>query len=191
MFQYGREENRGNEEAGRETEHDARGEGTVQRAVRRVHGKEDGMVRHSQKGERPVIFWKPGEIITPANGTVAYDEAQTAESYNVSCFVIQDAAWDAYWAGAKKIPPAFTKGGQVYLRATIPSDVRGMVAPHELTHVMKQTGYQPYLDFINRTLNHLNQKSAYTQQMLTDIADQRGIVLKPKMDRNDIVDWYY
>ena len=148
------------------------------------------MVRHSQKGERPVIFWKPGEIITPANGTVAYDEAQTAESYNVSCFVIQDAAWDAYWAGAKKIPPAFTKGGQVYLRATIPSDVRGMVAPHELTHVMKQTGYQPYLDFINRTLNHLNQKSAYTQQMLTDIADQRGIVLKPKMDRNDIVDWY-
>ena len=188
--QYGREENRGNEEAGRETEHDARGEGTVQRAVRRVHGKEDGMVRHSQKGERPVISWKPGEIITPANGTVAYDEAQTAESYNVSCFVIQDAAWDAYWAGAKKIPPAFTKGGQVYLRATIPSDVRGMVAPHELTHVMKQTGYQPYLDFINRTLNHLNQKSAYTQQMLTDIADQRGIVLKPKMDRNDIVDWY-
>ena len=188
--QYGREENRGNEEAGRETEHDARGEGTVQRAVRRVHGKEDGMVRHSQKGERPVISWKPGEIITPANGTVAYDEAQTAESYNVSCFVIQDAAWDAYWAGAKKIPPAFTKGGQVYLRATIPSDVRGMVAPHELTHVMKQTGYQQYLDFINRTLNHLNQKSAYTQQMLTDIADQRGIVLKPKMDRNDIVDWY-
>lgn len=188
--QYGREENRGNEEAGRETEHDARGEGTVQRAVRRVHGKEDGMVRHSKKGERPVISWKPGEIITPANGTVAYDEAQTAESYNVSCFVIQDAAWDAYWAGAKKIPPAFTKGGQVYLRATIPSDVRGMVAPHELTHVMKQTGYQPYLDFINRTLNHLNQKSAYTQQMLTDIADQRGIVLKPKMDRNDIVDWY-
>ena len=188
--QYGREENRGNEETGREAEHDTRGEGAVQRAVPRVHGKEDEVVRHSKKGERPVISWKPGEIITPAKGTVAYDEAQAVASYNVSCFVIQDAAWDAYWAGAKKIPPAFANGGQVYLRATIPADVRGMVAPHELTHVMKQAGFQPYLDFINRTLKHLNQQSVYTKQMLTDVADQRGIVLKPKMAREDIVDWY-
>ena len=148
------------------------------------------MVRHSQKGERPVISWKPGEIITPANGTVAYDEAQAVESYNVSCFVIQDAAWDAYWAGANKIPPAFASGRQVHLRPTIHDNDRGKVAPRELTHVMKQAGYQPYLDFVNRTLKQLDQKSVYIQQRLTDVANQKGNFLKPQMDRDDIVNWY-
>ncbi len=55
---------------------------------------------------------------------------------------------------------------------------------------MKQAGYQPYLDFVNRTLKQLEQKSVYMQQMLTDVANQKGIFLKPKRDRDDIVNWY-
>ena len=78
----------------------------------------------------------------------------------------------------------------MYLLPTIPDNDRGKVAPRELTHVMKQAGYQPYLDFVNRTLKQLDQKSVYMQQMLTDVTKQKGIFLKPKMDRDDIVNWY-
>ena len=189
--QYGREEAERNGYAAGEAGQDRGRAGQVRGTIQGVYQhRADGLLSARQTEVQPVIAWEPGAIIAPKKGTVAYDGAQTVESYNVSCFVIQDTTWEAYWAGGKKTPPAFASGGQVYLRPTIPDNDRGKVAPRELTHVMKQAGYQPYLDFVNRTLKQLDQKSVYMQQMLTGVANQKGIFLKAKMDRDDIVNWY-
>jgi len=50
-----------------------------------------------------------------------------------------------------------------------------MLAAHELTHVMKQLGYKPYLDFIEATPDHLNMRHSDTQLLLDATASHRGL----------------
>ena len=66
--------------------------------------------------------------------------------------------------------PAFAIRGQVYLRKTIPESKRGMVMSHEITHVMKQLGFQPYIDFIKRTPDMLNLSDPAALAMLEQVA---------------------
>ena len=116
---------------------------------------------------------------------------QIVHSYDVPCFTIRDSVWDEYWKDADRdIPAAFSDKGQVFFRDTLSEAQRVKTAFHELTHVMKEVRYQPYIDFISRTLSHLNQKSVFTQQLLERAAKSRGIVLKPNMKAADILDWY-
>ena len=61
------------------------------------------------------------------------------------------------------------------MRETIPEENRGMIAPHEGTHIMKQAGYQPYLDFVGRMPDMLNFRSNTTDTLLSGIAARRGI----------------
>lgn len=85
--------------------------------------------------------------MNPPMAPVAHTEQQAAMEYAIPCFVISDDVWEK---NGKK-SPAFSAGGQVYLRETLPEEKRGMFTPHEATHVMKQTGFKPYLDFVERT----------------------------------------
>lgn len=71
--------------------------------------------------------------------------------------------------------PAFSAGGQIYLRETLPEDKRGMFVPHEANHVMRQTGFAPYLDFVDRTPDMLDMGHRTTQKLLAGVGKQRGI----------------
>lgn len=122
-------------------------------------------------GAKPVRTWAEGHTVEPAKGSVAYTEQQTAMEYGVPSFVVANEVW----AKNKKNTPAFSADGQIYLRENLPERNRGMYVPHEVTHVMKQVGYQPYLDFVERTPEMLNMSSFFTQQLLDHTAKHQGV----------------
>ena len=118
-------------------------------------------------GEKPFRTWTEGYVIMPSEGTVSYVEQQTVKEYGVPSFVVSDAAWGR---GETKAP-AFSVHGQIYLQETIPEKFRGMIAPHEITYVMRQVEFAPYLDFVERTPTMLDMGSAFTQKLLEHTAN--------------------
>ena len=81
--------------------------------------------------------------------------------------------WDSNHPSAQ----TFSRSGVVYARENIDEVFRGVVAPHELTHVMKQIGYQPYLDFLDRTADMLNLGGEDAQNLLQYVAKHARIDL--------------
>lgn len=124
-------------------------------------------------GAKPVRSWAEGHIVEPAKGSVAYTEQRTAMDYGVPSFVVADAAW----AKNKGSTPAFSADGQIFFRETMPEENRGMFATHEITHVMKQMGYTPYLDFVNKTPDMLDMSTLEARILLEHSAKHRGIDL--------------
>ena len=124
-------------------------------------------------GQKPVRSWAEGHTMEPAKGSVAYTEQQTAMDYGVPSFVVSDAAW----AKNKGNTPAFSAGGQIFFRETMPEKNRGMFATHEITHVMKQMGYTPYLDFVAKTPDMLNMSTLEARILLEHSAKHRGVDL--------------
>ena len=124
-------------------------------------------------GQKPVRSWAEGHTMEPVKGSVAYTEQQTAMDYGVPSFVVSDAAW----AKNKGNTPAFSAGGQIFFRETMPEKNRGMFATHEITHVMKQMGYAPYLDFVARTPDMLDMSTLEARILLEHSAKHRGVDL--------------
>ncbi len=110
----------------------------------------------------------------PAKGSAAYAEQRTAVDYGVPSFVVADAAW----AKNKGSTPAFSADGQIFFRETLPEKNRGMFAPHEVTHVMRQVGYKPYLDFAERTPTMLNMSDGMTRVLLNHVAEHQHTTLE-------------
>ena len=92
-------------------------------------------------GEQPVRSWAAGHIVVPPEGSVAQGEQRAVMEYGVPSFVVEYAVWQQN--RGRNSAPAFSAGGQIYFRESLPHANRGMFAPHELTHVMRQVGYQP------------------------------------------------
>lgn len=150
---------------------DGKGEqvsGGVRRNLSDASGRYGGV--DPSFGADPVRTWANGHTLEPAKGSVSYAEQQTAVEYGVPSFVVDDATWTEN----KGSDPAFSAGGQIYFRETLPENRRGMFAPHELTHVMRQVGYQPYLDFVDRTPEMLNMSSSFTLLLLDHVAKHQG-----------------
>lgn len=103
--------------------------------------------------------------------SVAYAEQQTAAAYGVPSFVVADATWSKN----KGNTPEFSISGQNYFRETMPEKNRGMYATHEITHVMKQVGYTPYLDFVSKTPDMLDMSTLEARILLEHTARHRGI----------------
>lgn len=91
--------------------------GTVSRGDA-LHGRDRGRREvTSSFGETPVRAWTDGNTVTPGQGTVAYQEQQTAMEYGIPSFVVSDEIWK----GAKGSLPGFSVSGQIYLKENIPS----------------------------------------------------------------------
>ena len=60
------------------------------------------------------------------------------------------------------------------LDGTIPEEKRGMVAPHETTHAMKQLGYKPYLDFVRRTAEYFDETTVFGDKLVKFVGKHRG-----------------
>ena len=125
-------------------------------------------------GAKPVRTWVEGNTVEPSKGSVAYEEQQAAVNYGVPSFVVADAVW----AKNKGSTPAFSSGGQIFFRETLPEQNRGMITPHEVTHVMKQVGYKPYLDFVERTPEMLNMSDPVTRVLLDHIAKHQRTTIE-------------
>lgn len=123
-------------------------------------------------GESPIHAWASEGIIKPEPGTVAYQEQQAAMEYGISSFVVRNEIWDI---NRGKNTKAFSVGGQIFLRETLSEQNRGMIVPHEATHVMKQTGFEPYQRFLEQTPEMLDFSSTEAYTLLDIIAERRGI----------------
>ena len=145
--------------------------GEADQRVRREFSADAGRHRgvNPSFGAKPVRSWVEGHTVEPPEGSVAYTEQQTAMDYGVPSFVVADAVW----AKNKGRAPAFAAGGQIYFRQTMPEKNRGMFAPHEVTHVMRQVGYKPYLDFVERTPTLLNMNDQMTRVLLNHVAEHQ------------------
>lgn len=124
-------------------------------------------------GENPVRTWVSDGLVTPEPGSLAESEQQTAAEYGIPSFVVSDAVWDQNKGGT----PAFSAEGQIFLRENLPEVGRGTYVPHEATHVMKQVGYQPYLDFTQRVPDMLDLSSTEAHMLLNGVGEHRGIDL--------------
>lgn len=145
--------------------------GTVSRGDA-LHGRDRGRREVTTSfRETPVRAWTDGNTVTPGQGTVAYQEQQTAMEYGIPSFVVSDEIWK----GAKGSLPGFSVSGQIYLKENIPEQKRGMVTIHEATHIMKQTGFRPYLDFTQRVPEMLDMSSLEANIILASPAKHRNV----------------
>lgn len=147
-------------------------DGRVRRELSAASGRHGGV--NPSFGAKPVRSWAEGHTVEPAKGSVAYAEQRTAVDYGVPSFVVADAAW----AKNKGSTPAFSADGQIFFRETLPEKNRGMFAPHEVTHVMRQVGYKPYLDFVERTPTMLNMSDGMTRVLLNHAAEHQHTTLE-------------
>ena len=158
---------------GQSTDREGKGQdGRVRRELSAASGRHGGV--NPSFGAKPVRSWAEGHTVEPAKGSVAYAEQRTAVDYGVPSFVVADAAW----AKNKGSTPAFSAGGQIFFRETLPEKNRGMFAPHEVTHVMRQVGYKPYLDFVERTPTMLNMSDGMTRVLLNHVAEHQHTTLE-------------
>lgn len=147
-------------------------DGRVRRELSAASGRHGGV--NPSFGAKPVRSWVEGHTVEPAKGSVAYAEQRTAVDYGVPSFVVADAAWAKNKGGT----PAFSADGQIFFRETLPEKNRGMFAPHEVTHVMRQVGYKPYLDFVERTPTMLNMSDGMTRVLLNHVAEHQHTTLE-------------
>lgn len=147
-------------------------DGRVRRELSAASGRHGGV--NPSFGAKPVRSWAEGHTVELAKGSVAYAEQRTAVDYGVPSFVVADAAW----AKNKGSTPAFSADGQIFFRETLPEKNRGMFAPHEVTHVMRQVGYKPYLDFVERTPTMLNMSDGMTRVLLNHVAEHQHTTLE-------------
>lgn len=172
----GREGAQGDGRFAQETEQNREGNRAVQESAGEILRGDAVLWRgrgglNASFGQKPVRSWAEGNTVEPGKGSVAYTEQQTAVDYGVPSFVVADAAW----AKNKGDTPAFSAGGQIYFRETMPEKNRGMYATHEITHVMKQVGYTPYLDFVSKTPDMLDMSTLEARILLEHTAKHRGI----------------
>lgn len=136
--------------------------------VRGRYGRRGGDASYAQK---PVRSWVEGHTIEPQEGSVSHAEQRAAMEYGIPSFVVDDAAWDAN----EKHRNGFSTDGQIYIRSSIPEQARGMVTSHEANHVMRQTEYAPYLDFVDRTPGMLDFGTTDAQILLEHVAKHAGV----------------
>lgn len=141
-----------------------------------VHGRRDGG-RGVSDGP-----WGEADFTEPDSGSAATEARETAASYGVECFVVSDEAWG-------RSAPASSRGGKMYLRRTIPEGYKGMIAPHELTHIMKQLGYQPYINFIERTPDMMDFGTEEAKRLFKDVLAHRKLEVDDLAD-NDVTNLY-
>lgn len=123
-------------------------------------------------GQAPARTWANGNTVEAESGSTVYAEQQAVMEYGVPSFVVSDQAWEQNFG--ENAPPAVTSEGQIYFRQTIPEKNQGMIAPHELTHAMRQADYAPYLEFVEKTPDMLNLNDPITKLLLDYIADHQN-----------------
>ena len=134
----------------------------------------------TKNGDRPDLQGREREAQANAGQEAALDrtrgrsvaaEAREAiAEYGAETVIVKDSEWN-------RNEPAYTKNGKVYLRETIPEEYRGMIAPHEVTHLMRQSGYEPYLAFIKRTPDMMNIPSDGFARLMDYFSTKRGVDL--------------
>ena len=169
-----------NEDRARSQDENGRG---VSEGIRGISIKDTGLRGRRGVSQSEEAFSEES-FITPKDGSIeAIESKKVTNEYGIECYVVKKAAW-------VKKAQAFSRDGRVYIKEGIDEKYRGVVAPHEVTHVMKQRKFQPYLDFIERTPDMLDMTAKFTEFMMNHSADHRNIDIFDMSDsqRTDLYD---
>ncbi len=80
--------------------------------------------------------------------------------------------------------------GIVHIRDDMPSDRFEEITNHELTHVLKRKGFQPYLDFLEELPAELDMSSLSAQKLIDAAARHRNIDLFGTLTEEQLVTLY-
>lgn len=156
------------------------GNDEVQRAVSSVRENKTiyvgptGRITDTSFGEKHISKLNDSDIVTAKVGSAADEVQQIAAANGFPCFVVSENTWKTKYPNKKA---AFVSNGQIYIREDMPQKYKDMIIPHEATHVMKQKGYEPYLDFVERVPEFLNTSSEEYQILMEGTAEHCGMDL--------------
>ena len=132
--------------------------------------RESDRLRSGQQGElsQEKQRFPDDAFIVPKEGTVEAEEYAKLAEYGIEGYVVKKSEWD-------REVPAFALNGIIYMREGIDEKYRGMIVPHEATHIMKHLAYQPYLDFIDSVPDMLVMTSENAQRLINRPAEHYKI----------------
>lgn len=169
-----RKNDTGRKDGGRENSAGTGGEGIL------------SSVRMLSRGEKPYHSWAEEGLIVPEPGSVAESEARVVRGeYQLPVFVVKSDIFNRNHPKA----PAFARGGQVFLREDLPEIGRGDIGAHEAGHAMKEIGYLPYLDFIEKTPELINRSHPLAGKILEHASKHTEVDLFNMSDQ-DAIDLY-
>ena len=113
----------------------------------------------------------------PADARERRTVTEDAKEYGVPVNFVKGEEWPAEHSKH----PAYTSGGQFYVKEDFPAHLSEQLIPHEAAHAMRQAGFAPYLDFVSRTPDLFNRASKAGQTLLSAAAEHRGIELFGEM----------
>ena len=135
-----------------------------------VGARQEDPASERQHGELNVEqrpFSKDNYII-PEKGSSLHDVQKSFADYGIECHIVKASAW-------VRKNPAHAHNGIVYISDGIDANTLATAVPHEMTHVMKQNSFQPYLDFINKTPDLLNRQTDNWAKLMKTVSNHRGI----------------
>ena len=96
---------------------------------------------------------------------------QEAADYGLTAHIREATDWPESFAHA----PAYTSGGEIYIREDVPDEIVQQLIPHEATHAMRQVGYPAYMEFIQRVPEMLDLSTDAGRRLFAGAAAHRGL----------------
>ena len=169
----------GSDKRTRSEDGDGRG---VSEGIREISNDVSG-VRGRREITQTENSFSEESFVTPKDGSVEAIEAEkVTNEYGIGAYVVKKSEWN-------REAQATSIDGRVYIKEGADEKLRGLIAAHEVTHVMKQLHFKPYLDFIERTPDMLNMTAKFTDFMMKCASEHRNIDIFD-MDDSQRIDLY-
>ncbi|MBQ2603091.1 MAG: hypothetical protein II583_06715 [Oscillospiraceae bacterium] len=102
-------------------------------------------------------------LVTPKPGSAAAKNVEFAESeYGIKAYVVKKEVWNKYSFSDMLT----SRNGVIFMSEEI--DYTNGIE-HEATHIMKQDGFEPYLDFLERTPDYVDLYSPKAKKLIQRI----------------------
>ncbi|MBE6924793.1 MAG: hypothetical protein E7466_06120 [Ruminococcaceae bacterium] len=126
--------------------------------------------------------YAPEDYVQPENSSPLHQTQEGFGERGIDCKVVHASKWG-------RENPAFTRAGKVYISDGIDPVTLSTAIPHEESHVMLQTEFMPYLDFIDRTPDMMKEDGEPYQQLLHLVSKHTGIDIF-SMDESEYARFY-
>ena len=117
------------------------------------------------------VPWTDADYTDAAEDSAAGEVQNRLTEYGVKSHVIKDSAWKN--SGRKY--PIYSKNGEVYMRETLDERLIDSYVAHEITHVMKQMEYEPYVEFVSNLPDMLNMSNEKARELFVIASHHRDI----------------
>ena len=124
------------------------------------------------------VPWTDADYTDAAEDSAAGEVQNRLTEYGVKSHVIKDSAWKN--SGRKY--PIYSKNGEVYMRETLDERLIDSYVAHEITHVMKQMEYEPYVEFVSNLPDMLNMSNGKARELFVIASHHRDIDISEMSD---------